>query len=172
MTEAPPLLVTLALDGGSFERLDGLRRRYFPPERNLIPAHVSLFHHLPPGEQTTVERQLTEAAARHARMPLHFTGLRRLGGGMAVEVVAPGLQGLHARLAKAFEPWLTRQDRQPFRPHVTVMNKAPPAEAARAFAELQAAWQPWHGTGEALLLWRYLGGPWEPVQRFALGEAT
>lgn len=172
MAEAPPLLVTLELDGDSFARLDGLRRRYFPPERNLIPAHVSLFHHLPAQEQAPVERQLAEAAARHPRMPLHFTGLRRLGGGMAVEVGAPELHLLHARLAEAFEPWLTRQDRQPFRPHVTVMNKAPPPEAARALAELQAAWQPWAGTGEALLLWRYLGGPWEPVQRFALADAT
>jgi hypothetical protein len=160
-----PLLVTLELDAESFSRLEGLRRRYFPPARNLIPAHLSLFHKLPAEEHPTLVHVLGDAAARPCP-PLHFGRLRRLGQGMAVAVESRELGAVHQQLAEAFAAWLTPQDRQPFRPHVTLMNKATPEEAARAFAELEATWTPWEGWGEALLLWRYLGGPWERVQRY------
>ncbi len=165
-----PFLVTLGFDEATFTRLEELRRRYFPPERNVVPAHLSLFHKLPPEEEPTLREALAAAAARTPCIPLTFARLRRLGGGMAVEVEAEGLGSLQASLARSFDAWLTPQDRQPFRPHVTVMNKAPPEEAARAFAELGARWAPWHGQGEALLLWRYLGGPWEEVGRFPLAR--
>jgi 2'-5' RNA ligase len=165
-----PFLVTLGFDEATFTRLEELRRRYFPPERNVVPAHLSLFHKLPPEEEPTLREILSAMAARTPPLRLTFARLRRLGGGMAVEVEAEGLGSLQASLARSFDAWLTPQDRQPFRPHVTVMNKAPPEEAARAFAELGARWAPWHGQGEALLLWRYLGGPWEEVGRFPLAR--
>lgn len=167
---AAPLLVTVELDAESFTRLDGLRRRYFPPERNLIPAHVSLFHHLPPSERDAVEAALSRSASRAAPV-LRFGRLRRLGRGMAVDVEAPELAAVQRELARDFGAWLTPQDRQPFRPHVTLMNKAPLEDAERAFAELGAGWAPWDGRGEALLLWRYLGGPWAPAGRFPFGPA-
>jgi hypothetical protein len=160
-----PLLVTLEVDAESFTRLDGLRRRYFPPERNFIPAHVSLFHQLPPGEHGAISTVLAGAALRAAPV-LRFGRLRRLGRGMAVDVEAPELAAAHRELARAFAAWLTPQDRQPFRPHVTLMNKATPAQAEAAFAELGAGWSGWEGRGEALLLWRYLGGPWALDSRF------
>ncbi|RKH30599.1 2'-5' RNA ligase family protein [Corallococcus praedator] len=167
-----PLLITAEADPESFARLDGLRRRYFPPERNLIPAHVSLFHHLPPREHASVEAAL-EAVAGRAAPTLHFGRLRRLGGGVAVDVDAPGLGAVHRELSRAFAQWLTPQDRQPFRPHVTLMNKAPPGDATAAFAELSAGWASFDGHAPALLLWRYLGGPWELVRRvpFTPGRA-
>jgi 2'-5' RNA ligase len=157
--------VTLGLDTQSTARLEALRRAHFPPALNRVPAHVSLFHHLPPGEREAVEGALAAAAAATTPLPVRFPRLRRLGRGVAVEVEAPGLAVLHGRLAAAFAPWLTPQDRQPFRPHVTVMNKAPPEEAARTFALLQEGWQGWEGRAEALLLWHYAGGPWEPACR-------
>ena len=46
-----PFLVTLGFDEATFTRLEELRRRYFPPERNVVPAHLSLFHRLPPEEE-------------------------------------------------------------------------------------------------------------------------
>ncbi|MFP2908507.1 2'-5' RNA ligase family protein [Pyxidicoccus sp. 3LFB2] len=168
--DTAPLLVTVELDAESFSRLDGLRRRYFPPERNFIPAHVSLFHHLPPHERDAVERTLALAASRAAPV-LRFGRLRRLGRGMAVEVEAPELAAVQRELAGAFAPWLTPQDRQPFRPHVTLMNKASPEDAERAFVELGAGWAHWDGCGEALLLWKYLGGPWALASRFPFGTS-
>ncbi|MBF5043788.1 2'-5' RNA ligase family protein [Aggregicoccus sp. 17bor-14] len=165
----PPLLVTLGLEPAAFAQLDSLRRRYFPPGRNFIPAHLSLFHHLPGAEQPAVERALAQAAERHGPVALHFTRLVPLGRGMAARAEeAPALRALHAELARAFAPWLTPQDRQPLTPHVTLMNKATPEEARAALAELGRSWAPLATRGEALLLWRYLGGPWEPLGRFPL----
>lgn len=169
-----PLLVTLALDAATFERLDALRRRYFPAERNLVPAHVSLFHSLPAEDAREIQAELGEAAEACGPIPLKFGTIRRTGKGIAASVEAPGLATLHARLARAFAAYLTPQDRQPFRPHATIMNKAGPLAAALAFAELSAAWEPITGRGEGLLLWEYLGGPWRFVARFpfAAGSGT
>jgi 2'-5' RNA ligase len=166
---APPLLVTLALDRESFARLDALRTRLFPPERNVVPAHISLFHRLPGDERAAVEATLTSSAGESRPMTLRFGGVSRLGAGVAAQVEAPGLGAIHARLARAFAPWLTPQDRQPFRPHVTLMNKATRDAAALAHAGLREAWEPWEGVGEGLLLWSYLGGPWRFEARFAFG---
>ena len=46
-----PLILTLAFDEATFARFDGLRRRHFPDALNLIPAHATLFHHLPGEEE-------------------------------------------------------------------------------------------------------------------------
>jgi hypothetical protein len=48
-----------------------------------------------------------------------------------------------------------------------VHNKTSPAEARRAFEELQDAFGPFDATGDALELWRYDGGPWTKLARFA-----
>ena len=46
MSSPAPLILTLALDERSFAFFDAQRRLHFPASRNLIPAHVTLFHHL------------------------------------------------------------------------------------------------------------------------------
>jgi 2'-5' RNA ligase len=166
MTSSPeaPLLVTAELAPDAFARLDGLRRRYFPAERNLIPAHVSLFHHLPASERDAVESAL-EAVTERPAPDLRFETVRRLASGMAVDVTSSGLAAVHLDLSRAFAEWLTPQDRQPFRPHVTLMNKASKEAALAALAEVSTGWASFEADAPALLLWRYLGGPWELVRR-------
>lgn len=62
-SRVPPLILALKLEQPAFERLDALRRAYFPPERNVIPAHLTLFHALP-GDQ---EAAIRETRARSVR---------------------------------------------------------------------------------------------------------
>lgn len=156
-----PLILTLAFDPDTFARLDALRRRHFPPARNLVPAHVTLFHALPGGAEADIRDELRAVAAPHPPMPVRFPGVRSLGRGVAVTVEAPDLARLRGRLATAWVRWLTPQDRQPYRPHVTVQNKVTPAEARAVLDELAAGWEAFAGTGTGLLLWEYHGGPWE-----------
>jgi 2'-5' RNA ligase len=163
-----PLIVTADLDPGAMTFLDELRRAHFPPERNHLSAHLTLFHHLPGAELERVRRDLEEVADR----PLEATLDRvlELGRGVAFGVRSPGLVALRAELAGRWADWLTPQDRGWGRPHVTVQNKVAPEVAAALHAELRAAHAPRPTRVEALRLWRYLGGPWEPLSRWRLGD--
>ena len=163
MSEA--LIVTLLLDGVAQQRFDRLRAAHFPAERNHLSAHVTLFHALPGEQVADVRRELAAAAARPA-FPVAVTGVRSLGGGVALDLGSAELTGLRAGLADAFDPWLTRQDRQWSRPHVTVQNKVAPDVARALHAELTAAFRPGSVTARGLGLWRYLGGPWAAEAEF------
>ena len=161
-----PLILTLGMDGDSFARLDALRRAHFPPERNFLPAHLTLFHHLPGDDPASIAAGLREVQAGRSRPLLRATGLRFLGKGVAYGFDAPALAEVRAALAARWAAYLTPQDRQPFRPHVTIQNKAAPAEARALLERLEAGFEPFRMLGESLLLWRYLGGPWQPLGEF------
>jgi 2'-5' RNA ligase len=167
----PPLILTLKLEQPAFERLDALRRAHFPPERNVIPAHLTLFHALPGDQETAIRETLRSLCATTPVLRLRFPTLRLLGRGVAVGVESPELIPLRRQLASLWSGWLSAQDRQGFRPHITVQNKVTAEQARELYAALVAGWQPFEVAGEGLLLWRYLGGPWERVdeQRF-LGD--
>jgi 2'-5' RNA ligase len=160
-------VLTLRLDDASFATLDSLRRRHFPPERNFLPAHLTLFHKLPEDAEADVAGTVAAAAVATPAFPLAFGSPRSLGRGVAIDVVSPPLARLRRTLADAFEPWLTPQDAQGFRPHVTVQNKATTDAARALLATLAADWRPWTGRAEGLLLWRYAGGPWDAVATHA-----
>ena len=166
-----PLIVRLALDQGAFDWFDDLRRAWFPPERNQVPAHLTLFHALPGAELEPITETLRALAAKTPPMTLRVTGPRSLGNGVAYRMEAPALGALHAKLSAAFAPWLTRQDRQPLRPHITVQNKASPDAARDLLERLQAEFEAFDVLGEGVSLWRYLGGPWEPIGRAAFTGA-
>ena len=164
-----PLILTLGLDADTFALLDQLRRAHFPPGRNFIPAHVTLFHLLPGERVDMVRATLSEFAGRTPAIPLSLPAVRFLGRGVAIDVTAPRLNRLRAELADRWADWLGPQDARPHKPHCTIQNKADPAAARSLFERLRREWQPVAGGAESLLLWRYLGGPWEAVGEFLLG---
>ena len=114
-------------------------------------------------------RELGAACAKQKPIALEATGLRSLGRGVAYALASPALVGLRQALAREWRDWLTPQDSAKIAPHVTIQNKVSPNEARRLLAEMQAGFAPFTVTGEGLLLWRYLGGPWELVRRFRFG---
>ena len=164
-----PLIVTLLLDAGSQARFDELRRLHFPPERNVLAAHVTLFHALP-GEQLPAVLHDLERAAGRDPFPVAVPAVRSLGRGTAYVLAAPELDALRAELAAGWRQWLTPQDAQRFAAHVTVQNKVPPERARALHAALTAAPLPPPATATGLGLWRYLGGPWEPVAALRFGR--
>ncbi len=165
--DADPLILTLGFETTAFERFDSLRRAYLPAALNVIPAHLTLFHHLPGDQIDPVSVAVEQAASRVEAFEVHVTGLRKLGRGVALEIVSVPLLNLRAQLAGQFAAALTPQDRQGFRPHVTIQNKVDPKIATALFERLSAEFTPWQARAEALLLWRYRGGPWEQAGRFA-----
>jgi 2'-5' RNA ligase len=168
---ALPLILTLAMDDASFAHLDGLRRAHFPPERNLIPAHVTLFHHLPGEELAAICRTLASLARTTAPVQVEAGGLQFLGRGVAIRLASPELSALRAGLAREWTPWLGPQDRQSWRPHVTIQNKVPPDEARRLHEELGRSFRPFTIEGTGLTLWHYRGGPWEHAASLTFGAA-
>lgn len=166
MDDLAPLILTLRFDDGTFARLDALRRAHFPPERNHIPAHLTLFHALPGAEEPAITAALAAACAATPVIPLRFGGLLPLGRGVALAVEAPALRALRADLAARWSAWLTRQDAAGFRPHVTIQNKVAPDAARALLGALRPGFEPWDASGEGLILWRYRGGPWDAAAPF------
>lgn len=89
-----------------------------------------------------------------------------MGRGVAYQLASSEADALRRRLADRWSPWLTRQDQQPWRPHVTVQNKVDPADARALLERLSAGFAPFDIAAEGLSLWRYRGGPWEAAGEF------
>lgn len=167
-----PLILTLKLDQASFDRFNALRQQYFPPERNYLSAHVTLFHALPGAEILSIQDHLASICSQTASLPLHFPQLRFLGRGVAIEIDCPQLVQIRQQLAIVWQPWLTPQDRQGYRPHITIQNKVTSTEARQLYEQLSRIWQPCYGYGEGLLLWHYQGGPWQLAAEFLFTSST
>ena len=164
-----PLILTLRMDDLSQRNFDRLREEHFPGARNFIPAHLTLFHKLPGEQEREISQTLNDLCRRQPPFPLTATGLIFMGRGVGYRLESPALQSVREQLADAWRPWLGAQDRQGFRPHVTVQNKVPPEEARALHRRLEATFAPFEVGAEGLLLWRYLGGPWEPVGAYGFG---
>ncbi|MGJ3264398.1 MAG: 2'-5' RNA ligase family protein [Salinarimonas sp.] len=168
---APPLIVTLALDEDSHAFFQAQRRAYFPPARDIVPAHLTLFHKLPGDLEASVAATLAEAAAARAPLAMSCSGVRFLGRGVAYAIESGALVALRRALAARFAPWLGPQDRQGGPAHVTIQNKVAPHVAKALAARLESGFVPFPVVGEGLLLWRYRGGPWEAAGRFPFAGA-
>ncbi|MCH4892838.1 2'-5' RNA ligase family protein [Sphingomonas sp. SFZ2018-12] len=160
-----PVIVSALFGPADFAWLNGLRQRHFPPERNQLDAHLTLFHHLPPDLLRELKQRLNAATRGQPRPDARIAGLMNLGGGVAFRVESPGLATIRDELAEAFAPLLVPQDRAGWRPHVTIQNKVP-ARAARALLdELAAGFTPRPLVISGLAAWEYRGGPWAPLSR-------
>jgi hypothetical protein len=95
--------------------------------------------------------------------------VRFLGSGVAIDLDCPPLIQLRKQLAHTWSDWLTPQDRQGLRPHVTIQNKVSAETARELYEELVKEWKPLHGEGQGLLLWLYQGGPWKLIETFPFG---
>ena len=165
-----PLVLTLELDDAAQSRFDALRRAHFPAERNHLQAHVTLFHALPGAQEGRVRDDLERSAQRPA-YDVDVVRVRSLGRGVAYDLRSAELAAQRADLAAAWAPWLTPQDARPHAAHVTVQNKVTPERARALLAELEAAFAPYAVRATGLVLWRYLGGPWEPLGRYRFSPA-
>jgi 2'-5' RNA ligase len=143
--------------------LQQLRRTHYPPERNRVPAHLTLFRQLPPSLERELARRLAAAAAAPPP-PATIAGIVDLGEGTALRVESEALAAIREELADALQGLLTPQDLAPFRAHVTIQNKVDRPEARALQRQLRATFQPRPLAIRALASWRYLDGPWEPLK--------
>ncbi len=64
--EHAPLILTARMEPAAQERFTALRTAHFPPSRNYLSAHITLFHALPGDELETVQAILAQEAAEQA----------------------------------------------------------------------------------------------------------
>jgi hypothetical protein len=160
---AGALIVTAELGPPDLAWLDGLRRHHYPVERNQLPAHLTMFHALPPSLEEEARRRL--ALAAKARGPqATVAGIMDLGGGVALRIVSEDLDRIREDLSAGFHGMLGAQDQGGWRPHVTIQNKVSNREARQLVDTLEAGFVPRRIAIHGLGLHRYLGGPWETLQ--------
>lgn len=161
-----PLIVTAELGQADFAWLEGLRRKHYPPERNRVPAHLTLFRSLPPSAEAQV-RQVLRSEAAGVPPRAWIASVIDLGGAVAFRVASDDLDRLRSDIGERLHGLLSAQDGPGWLPHVTIQNKVEPRVAKALARSLEG-----HRAGEPLQisglgLHRYLGGPWETLQVFA-----
>lgn len=157
---AGALIVTAELGAADFAWLDRLRRTHYPADRNQVPAHLTMFHALPPSAEGELRSRLSRLAI--GRPPsARIEGLMDLGGGVAFRVVSSDLDQIREELSHDLCGILGAQDSGGWRPHITIQNKVAPKVAHALLAELERGFQARSLAIGGLGLHRYLGGPWD-----------
>jgi len=158
-----PLIVTALFGPGDDGWLQQLRQNHYPAGRNQVPAHLTLFHQLPPSLSDELSDRLAAATATPPP-PATITAIMNLGQGTALCVESEALADIRADLADAFHGLLMPRDQAPWRPHVTIQNKVEPRIARALQQQLTATFEPRPLAIRALASWRYLDGPWERLK--------
>ena len=157
---AGALIITAEIAPPDLAWLDQLRHQHYPAERNHLPAHLTMFHALPPSAEGEARRALARLGPDP---PPHamIEGLMDLGGGVAFRIVSADLDRIRRELVEDFHGLLTAQDAGRWLPHVTVQNKVAVRQARALLARLAADFRPRPLAISGLGLHRYLHGPWE-----------
>lgn len=166
MTSSAPFIVTAELPPDVLSWADGLRRAHFPPERNWLEAHVTLFHAFAPSLRKELHGVLRRHAATHAAQGAAITGLMNLGRGTALAIRSPGMVAIREEIAEHFHGALTAQDRHPIRLHITIQNKVIPQAARALQAELGPSLSERRFRFTGLGLHLYRNPYWERIGNF------
>lgn len=161
-----PFIVTAELPGDVFAWADDLRRMHFPPERNRLQAHVTLFHAFAPSLRDELRPLMARLAGEFAPPAAQVTGLMSLGSGTAIALESPGMLALREHIADHFHGALTAQDSHRPRLHITIQNKVAADQAKRLQQALASAISPRKFAFAGLGLHLFRGGPWETVGRW------
>ncbi|WP_262527186.1 2'-5' RNA ligase family protein [Agrobacterium tumefaciens] len=161
MKTRSPLIVTARIAESDLEPFDLLRKRHFPPDRNFLNAHLTMFYRLPGEHRDIILAALETITTEHDTMTADIIGVRHLGAGVAFSLESAPLAAARNELKSLFIQWLGSQDMQPWRPHITIQNRAPKAAADALYKDLRAGFCPRSIEIIGIDLWKYLDGPWE-----------
>ena len=168
---ARPFILTAALPPAIQGWAQGLRQAHYPPERNHLHAHVTMFHSFAPSLLDELKTFLPRITNEFAPPQGQVSGIMDLGTGTAIALSADPLLSLRQLIAEHFHGSLTDQDRYEPRPHITIQNKVTKREAralqSQLTLEVELKQDDGPFTFPALELHLYRDGPWELVKRQA-----
>jgi hypothetical protein len=165
-TDYAPLILTALLPKDLHGWATGLRNRHFPPERNFLEAHVTLFHALPPQYRGEISEICRRMAREYAPVDAQIKGVMPLGKGTAIRLESDAMLGLRDVIADHCHGLLTGQDQHRPRLHITVQNKVTIEEAKALQQQLEFLVEPRPFAFRGLGLFIYRGGPWEHVSDY------
>jgi hypothetical protein len=162
--EFAPIILTAQMGKSEQAWANALRQKYFPPERNFLDAHITMFHHLAPAQLPEIKSQMARICAEYAPPVASLSDVMHLGRGVAFRIECAELQQIRQQLAEHFSGLLTPQDQAKPRFHITVQNKVNSKTALALYTELSAGFasRPFAITG--LSAFYYRGGPWQHIQ--------
>jgi len=158
-------ILTLESDSSSQQFFEHQRQQFFPKKRNLIPAHISVFHTLPEEQFAAIDKRLALITQEQCCIPFAISGIRFLGNGNAYSLSFD--ESIFLALRNDWMRWLTNQDKHKWQPHVTIQNKVSGVDAHLLNKQLVHDFKPSFGMLIKLNLWRYLDGPWEFIKSYA-----
>lgn len=161
MKTRKPLILTGHIAEEDLLPFDLLRQEHFPPDRNFLHAHLTMFHRLPGEYSDRIVDHLEQVASEQEVFKAEVSGLRHLGAGVAYSISSPALEEIRMKTKKYFASWLGPQDMQTWHPHITIQNKATKAKADDLYHHLSQGFAPHSIRVTGLDLWEYLGGPWK-----------
>lgn len=157
-----PVIITCKFEDEVEEYFNSLRQQYFPTAKNLVKAHLTLFHHiLMPAEN--VLNLVKQNTLNTKPFDLSVERITFTGRGVAVVITSDELMHLHKNLQQVFKAVLTPQDKQGLWPHITIQNKASVSESKALAIGLQQRFKPFTATVIRLELFYYLNGPWKVI---------
>jgi 2'-5' RNA ligase superfamily len=158
-----PIIITAEMGKTDQAWANGLRRAHYPPERNFLDAHITLFHHLPPSHLPEIKSRLAAFASECPPPMAHRTEVMMLGRGVAYRIDSPELLSIRDELAHDFRGLLIPQDQARPRLHITVQNKVEPTTAKALHTQLSATFKPRPLAISGLAAHYYRDGPWEQI---------
>lgn len=158
-----PIIMTAIMGKQDLAWADGLRRQYYPAERNVLPAHITLFHHLPPQAFREIKQAVKEMTQYGAPPVTSLQRLIHLGSGVAYQLHSPDLLEMRMELADRFHGLLVAQDQQTPRLHITVQNKVSAKEAKELLTRLSLDFELRPFQIKGLALHYYMDGPWQTI---------
>lgn len=158
-----PIIMTASMGAGDQAWANALRRAHYPAERNVLDAHITLFHHLPGAYETEAVTRAKALVAEFAAPDARLSEVMNLGRGVAYRIHSPGLLAIREMMAEGLHGLLTAQDQGQPKLHITVQNKVEPSAAKALLQDLSAQFLPRPLVITGLALNRYMGGPWEPI---------
>lgn len=162
-----PIIITAEMGKTDHAWATGLRRAHYPPERNQLDAHITLFHHLPPGDLPEIKSRLAAVASECPPPMAWLSDVMLLGKGVAFRIDSAELLAIRDELAHDFSGLLIPQDQARPRLHITVQNKVDPPVAKALHAKLTATFHPRPLAISGLAAHYYRGGPWENIARWS-----
>src|SRR4051812_42185542 len=125
---AGALIVTAEIAPPDFAWLNDLRCRFYPPERNQVPAHLTMFRAIVPSAELEL-RQILRTIETLRAPRAWIAGVMDLGGAVALRVTSDELDAIRHDIAERLHGLLTAQDFAGWSAHVTIQNKVAPKDA-------------------------------------------